>query len=193
MILNKYFWNNKYKNSETRWDIGFVSTPLKEYFNQLTDKTLKILIPGCGNSYEAEYLYNLGFTNVFVADYSEIALKNFINRVPNFPEDNLLCMNFFNIRDSYDLIIEQTFFCAIDISKRTDYVNKIYELLSYNGKLVGLLFINILSNDHPPFGGDKLEYEILFSDSFDFITFEISNNSINKRSGRELFINFQKK
>lgn len=30
--------------------------PLKVYFDQLTNKDLKILIPGGGNSHEAEYL-----------------------------------------------------------------------------------------------------------------------------------------
>jgi len=51
--FNKEFWEKKYSNDETGWDIGYASTPLTNYFDQLTNKDLKILIPGGGNSYEA--------------------------------------------------------------------------------------------------------------------------------------------
>lgn len=48
--LNETFWDNRYKKYDIGWDLGDVSTPLKAYFNQLENKNLKILIPGCGNS-----------------------------------------------------------------------------------------------------------------------------------------------
>ncbi|MCB0465166.1 MAG: SAM-dependent methyltransferase, partial [Aequorivita sp.] len=64
MNFYETFWNHKYLSGETGWDIGYVSTPIKEYIDQLSDKNLKILIPGGGNSYEAEYLFESGFNNV---------------------------------------------------------------------------------------------------------------------------------
>jgi hypothetical protein len=57
MKFDKSYWEEKFIKNETGWDIGYVSTPLKEYFDQLTNKDLKILIPGSGNGYEAEYLF----------------------------------------------------------------------------------------------------------------------------------------
>ena len=68
MNLNKAFWDNKYTNEKLGWDIGYISTPLKSYIDQLADKNLKILIPGAGNGYEVEYLFNSGFTNIHVVD-----------------------------------------------------------------------------------------------------------------------------
>ena len=59
--LNSKFWNQRYLENDTGWDIGYISTPIKEYFDQINNKKLKILIPGGGNSYEAEYLYKKGF------------------------------------------------------------------------------------------------------------------------------------
>ena len=56
MLFDKEYWNEKYLQGSAGWDIGYASTPLVEYFSQLTDKNLRILIPGCGNAYEAEYL-----------------------------------------------------------------------------------------------------------------------------------------
>ena len=53
MELGETFWNNQYNANTTNWDLGEVSPPLKEYIDQLTNKNLRILIPGCGNTYEA--------------------------------------------------------------------------------------------------------------------------------------------
>jgi thiopurine S-methyltransferase len=55
------FWDELYNTGQTGWDIGYVSTPLKAYFDQLSNQSLEILIPGAGNAYEAEYLYKNGF------------------------------------------------------------------------------------------------------------------------------------
>ena len=51
--LNADFWNNKYLNHTTGWDLGAVSPPLKAYIDSLDNKDLAILIPGAGNAYEA--------------------------------------------------------------------------------------------------------------------------------------------
>jgi len=190
MNFYETFWNHKYLSGETGWDVGYVSTPIKEYIDQLTDKNLKILIPGGGNSYEAEYLLNKGFSNVFVVDISSIALKNFAKRTPSFPKKNLLHSDFFELEDTFDLIFEQTFFCALEPSLREEYVNKMAQLLKSEGKLVGLLFNIPLNNDKPPFGGNREEYLTLFKEKFKIETLETAYNSIPQRAGNELFIKF---
>ncbi|MCB0780847.1 MAG: SAM-dependent methyltransferase, partial [Flavobacteriales bacterium] len=53
MDLDRDFWQQRYADGTTGWDLGAVSPPLKAYFDQLTDKDLRILIPGGGRSYEA--------------------------------------------------------------------------------------------------------------------------------------------
>lgn len=45
-IVLENYWTERYGKGETGWDIGHVSTPIKEYVDQLEDKELKILIPG---------------------------------------------------------------------------------------------------------------------------------------------------
>ena len=174
------------------WDIGYVSTPIKEYINQLTDKNLKILIPGGGNSYEAGYLFKKGFKNVFVLDISSIPLMNLAKRIPSFPKKNLLHYDFFELENTFDLILEQTFFCALEPSLRKEYVKKMYKLLKPNGKLVGLLFKIPLNTDKPPFGGNKLEYLFLFKEKFKIESMEVAYNSIPQRAGNELFFMLSK-
>tara|TARA_R110000822_G_scaffold173687_5_gene313315 strand:+ start:198 stop:443 length:246 start_codon:yes stop_codon:yes gene_type:complete len=70
--------------------LGEVLTPLKSYFEQLENKEIKILIPGGGNSYEAAYLFENGFENVFVVDVSKAALDNIQKRIPSFPKAQLI-------------------------------------------------------------------------------------------------------
>ena len=52
-ILDHNFWNCRWENGETGWDIGSASSAISEYFLQVEDKEIKILIPGCGNAHEA--------------------------------------------------------------------------------------------------------------------------------------------
>jgi len=191
--LSEQAWDHRYLHNDTAWDLGQISPALKKYFDQLTTKELKILIPGGGNSYEAEYLFNKGFTNVFVVDLSKTAIENIKKRVPDFPNSQLILGNFFDMKGAFDLIIEQTFFCAIHPSLREQYTVKIDELLLPKGKLVGLLFNVPLHKDRPPFGGNKKEYEKLFPQYFNIKKLEGCYNSFGNRKGRELFINFTKK
>ena len=189
--FNKEFWEKKYSNDETGWDIGYASTPLTNYFDQLTNKDLKILIPGGGNSYEAEYLFENGFKNVFVIDIALQPLANLKKRFPDFPENHLIQDDFFNHDIHYDLIVEQTFFCALDPTLRESYANKMHQLLKPNGKLIGLLFDFELTEEGPPFGGDIDDYKILFSKKFDVRVMTPCTNSIESRMGSELFINMR--
>ena len=191
--MNKDFWSQRYKEDQTGWDIGHISTPLKEYIDQLGNKDLKILIPGAGNSYEAEYLYDQGFNQVYVCDIAREPLENFRKRNPEFPENQMIESDFFEIDNDFDLILEQTFFCAIPVEKRADYAKKSAELLKPNGILAGLLFDFELKEDGPPYGGSKEEYLTYFSPYFKIDVLERANNSIKPRQGKELFFKFRKK
>jgi len=193
-MFDKKYWDDKYKNGYTGWDVGYVSTPLKNYFDRLVDRDLKILIPGGGNGYEAEYLYHKGFKNIYLLDISEYPLKNFSERVKDFPKENLIVDDFFYHKEKYNLIIEQTFFCAISPDLRRKYAEKISELLLPKGKYVGLLFeCEFPEKDFPPFGGNRNEYSEYFKPYFVIKILETAYNSIKPRAGRELFVIFEKK
>lgn len=192
MNLDKSYWESRYENNQAGWDAGEITTPLKDYIDQLSNKSLKILIPGAGNSYEAEYLLHSGFINVTVIDLASNPLINIRNRVPSFPSENLIQGDFFNHRSQYDLIIEQTFFCALDPSLRPAYAKKMAEILVPGGKLAGVLFDTEFEGG-PPFGGNKNEYLQYFEPFFQINTLEKCYNSIKPRENRELFMILEKK
>ncbi|MBC7534717.1 MAG: methyltransferase domain-containing protein [Ferruginibacter sp.] len=188
-FLDEKYWDERYSNHSAAWDIGSVSTPIKEYIDQLNDKSISILIPGCGNAYEAEYLIKQGFTNITVIDISPVLVAAIKQKFQNSSSTKLqvICGDFFKLAQQFDLILEQTFFCALDPGLRTDYAEKMHELLKPGGKLAGLLF-NISFEKGPPFGGNKQEYKKLFSDKFQIRQMENCYNSIGPRKGNEIFI-----
>jgi methyl halide transferase len=189
-MLNDQYWSQRYETQQTRWDIGKVAPALKAYFDQLNDKNLAILIPGCGNAHEAEYLLEQGFTNITLIDISEVLANVLQEKLKYFAKKGfvkVIHQDFFDHTGSYDLIIEQTFFCAIDPSFREKYAAKMSELLTPESKLVGLLF-DCHFDGGPPFGGSKDEYRIYFEPYFRLKIFESCYNSIPPRAGNELFI-----
>ncbi|MCB0803865.1 MAG: methyltransferase domain-containing protein [Flavobacteriales bacterium] len=186
-------WEERYQQNNTGWDIGYPSTPLKEYFDQIKNKDLKILIPGAGNAHEAEYLHQQGFTNVFILDIAPSPLIAFAKRNPSFPKSHLIEGDFFSHEGAYDLIVEQTFFCAISLELRAAYAKKVNQLLKPNGKLMGLFWSIELNTDQPPFGGCKTEYREYFDEYFDYVHFDQAYNSIKPRKDTELFLLAKKK
>jgi len=192
------FWQQRYEQDSIGWDMGEVSPPLKAYIDQLPDaaKDQAILVPGAGNAYEVGYLHEQGFTNVTLVDFAPAPIEAFVKRYPDFPVEHLICADFFGLSPEqyqFDWVLEQTFFCAINPSRRDDYIQQMAALLKPKGKLVGLLFDKDFGRDEPPFGGTKDEYQQRFEKRFDIEIMEPSYNSHVARQGSELFVKLQVK
>ena len=188
--LDQNYWDNQYQANATGWDLGQVSPPIKTYVDTIENKDAKILIPGCGNTYEAEYLLQKGFTNVTVIDIAPTLVENLRLKFEN-NNIKIVLGDFFEHQGEYDFIFEQTFFCALPPPMRQKYVWKMHQLLSDYGKLIGLLF-NREFEISPPFGGSLKEYEQLFQKAFVFNAISLAGNSIPLRANTELFFEFQK-
>lgn len=191
--LDKNYWENRYQSDDATWDAKRVTTPIKDLVDSLTDKKAHILVPGAGNGHEFEYLINNGFTNAYMLDIAESPLKNAIARLPQVEASRFILGDFFAHEGQYDIIIEQTFFCALDPALRSEYVTKMHSLLKPGGILAGLLFNFPLTHEGPPFGGSTDEYNTLFGKLFHIKTLQIAQNSIKPRQDRELFFIFEKK
>lgn len=186
------FWSSKYLHAETQWDLGAVSPALKIYIDQLTDKQISILIPGCGNAHEAKYLLQKGFNNITVIDIAPEPIAQLKQEMTDVTGLNLICGDFFEFEGQYDLIIEQTFFCALPPTARTAYAMKMVQLLKEGGKLVGLLFNRSFEQASPPFGGNLAEYQLLFAPIFSSVMLSPCTDSHPKRQGTELFMQCRK-
>ena len=189
--LSEQYWKERYQKQQTGWDLGEVSPPIKTYFDTVENKELKVLIPGCGNGHEGRYLFNEGFKNIHLLDFASEPLETFLLITPGFPKANLHNEDFFSHEGQYDIIVEQTLFCAIDPNLRSSYAQHLRKLLKPGGKVVGLLFNRGFSGG-PPFGGNKKEYLTYFSPNFSKVKMEDCYNSISPRRGSELFIQLEK-
>jgi SAM-dependent methyltransferase len=189
--LYQDYWDTQYKAKSTGWDLGQISPPIKEYIDTLNNKNYSILIPGCGNSYEAEYLLQEGFTNITVIDIAPTLVEELKQKFADNSSIKIIQGDFFEHKGKYDLIIEQTFFCALPPTMRQKYVWKMHQLLVEDGILVGLLF-NRSFEAGPPFGGSQQEYEKLFGSAFILLKMHVAPNSVVPRANSELFFEFKK-
>lgn len=186
------YWEERYRENNTPWDLGMVSPPLKNYIDRLTDRKLSLLIPGCGNAYEAGYLLEKGFHNITVIDVSATLTSSLQERYKGLPIE-IINASFFDHKGSYDLILEQTFFCALPPFLRKAYVNTSYELLNEDGRIAGVLFNKKFAEHEPPYIASDDEYRDLFENLFYFNEFQLCTSSAGARLGYEVSFEFQKK
>lgn len=182
----KEYWNNRWINKQTGWDISQASPALVKILNKYP-KDASILIPGCGNAYEAEYLIKNDYKNITLIDISEELCNNLkakFSVYKNAPK--IICGDFFEHNGQYDLILEQTFFCAIEPKMRENWCSKMNALLKDTGKVEGLLFNIIFEKAGPPFGGSQVEYEQMFTKYFSKVQFNECLTSIAPRKGTEI-------
>src|SRR5690606_7045253 len=83
------------KSKKTGWDIGYPSPAITKYMDGIADKNTAILIPGCGNAYEAEYLIQQGFTNITLIDIAPLAVENLKKKFEGQSAISILCEDFF--------------------------------------------------------------------------------------------------
>ena len=193
--LDKAYWDSRYQADNIGWDIGYVSPAIKNWFDIQENKDLSILIPGAGAGYEVSYAHQLGFKNVFYMDISSEAVSLFKSKNTSFPDNKILSADFFdlNLSSYFDVIIEQTFFCAQSPTKRAEYVNKTHDLLRKKGQLIGLLFGINFQKDGPPFGGDIEVYQNLFEQKYKINKLQLCQTSIPERVGNEIWMELTKK
>lgn len=205
-MLDKSYWQNRWQTGATPWDAGEATTPIREFVDYLveknTDKNIRILIPGAGSGHEAVYFYRHGFYNITVCDWAEKAIEKLKQQLPDLKESQLVVGDFFDLKGTFDLIIEQTFFCAIDPSLRPKYAQKCFELLDSveernsdnigKGSIYGVLFNQNFPFPGPPFGGTSEEYRLYFEPYFDIVTMDECKNSIKPRVGTELWVHLKK-
>ncbi len=190
--MDRDFWRKRYREKQWGWDLGQVSPPIKTYVDGLIDKNLRILIPGAGQGHEAAYLWQTGFRQTYICEWAPEAVQLFKTLQPHFPDKHIFIENFFELDIQVDLILEQTFFCAINPALRPAYAEKCAELLAPKGRVAGLLFASPFDKPGPPFGGTKEEYLRYFTPHFDILYMEICPNSVKPRQGNELFFELQK-
>ena len=182
-------WQRHYDEGDLGWDLGQVAPPFIKLFESKTILPGKTLIPGCGRGHEVIYLAENGF-EVTAVDYSPGAVNHLKSTVQ---ERNLKCevlyLDFFGIDSShngvYDLLIEQTFFCAISPEQRSFYVSTVARALKKGGMLAGLFYHTGEEEGGPPFNTTREDIKKYFSDSFEIRQLSKAEDSAEQRKNKE--------
>ncbi len=187
MTLDREFWDQRWQEGQTGWDIGNIAPAMREYIDGHISPTSSILIPGCGSAHEAAYMLNRGYSDIHLLDISPTACSRLQKEFEGQPV-TVHCYDFFEHQGSYDHVMEQTFFCAIDPSLRERYVEHVATLLEDGGSVFGLLFDVDFEKKGPPFGGSRTDYIPLFQKYFEEVNIEATDKSIEPRQGTEVFL-----
>jgi SAM-dependent methyltransferase len=193
IVFTPDYWNNRYLEKASPWDLGKPSAPLMDFMSRWTDKSARILLPGGGGGHEAAALYQMGYTNIHLLDWSPEVCALFLRNYPFFPPTQVHCEDFFQHQHQYDLVLEQTFFCALPITLRDRYVQHMASILKPGGTLAGVMFNFPIVEAGPPWGGDADEYRRRFESYFDILEMKECKTSEPSRLGRELFVQFRRK
>jgi len=111
--LNQSFWNNRLENQQTGWDIDMASPAITNYMLQYPNKNAAILIPGCGNAHEAEWLLQNGFTNITLIDIAPKAAELLQKRYAKYPKVKVILGDFLTIRNNTILLLSKPFFVRL--------------------------------------------------------------------------------
>jgi len=189
-------WNRYYREGNTAWDLNEPSPPFVRLHQTGLLSKGKVAIPGCGKGNEVLYFAREGF-DVTAIDFSDEAMQNVRKRLKRSAlKANLVKENFLNLpgeyEESFDFVLEQTCYCAIEPLNRADYVRSAHRILRTEGAIIAL-FYDIENQDGPPFGTSLEEIRQRFSPLFILESLELCPDSHKRRAGKELLGRFRKR
>ncbi len=162
-------WENCYRTGDTQWDKGKPSPGLVDWLAAHPDLPRgSVINPGCGFGYDIREWAKAGFDAVGY-DIAPSAVDgataktsepNATFKLGDFLEDEPT--------EQYDWIFEHTFYCAVNPSRRPDYLNAIKRWLKPGGQFLAVHYF-ISDEDGPPFGTDHDEVHARFSDDFELL------------------------
>jgi SAM-dependent methyltransferase len=179
------FWTTRYASGKTPWDFGGVPAALKSFFAGSSTPG-RVLIPGCGSGYEVEAFHTAGY-DVTAIDFSPVAVDQ-AKRVLGILAERVIFGDFFTHDFGgrcFDLIYERTFLCSMPPSRWPDYATRVADLLSAEGRLVGIFFYAPQSASGPPYPLTEKQAEQLFESRFRLVHSELVTDSLPLFRGME--------
>ena len=195
-VNHSQFWEDIYLENDTGWDLKGV-TP---FFDSISNDLIqgKVCILGCGRGYDAIMFAEKGF-DVTAVDFAPTPISE-LNKlaiqksviITTVQDDIFSLVEKFP--DTFDYVIEQTCFCAIDPNRRKEYETLVRTILNPDGKLVGLWFPLDKSQEEggPPFGTTIYEVKSIFNSGWKIEKENFPSQSVEPRKGREKLIIFKK-
>lgn len=173
------FWTIRYATAKTPWDFGGVPAALKSFLAR-SSAPGKVLIPGCGSGYEVSAFHRAGY-DVTAIDFSPAALAQ-AKKVLGSLAEKVILGDFFahDFRQRrFDLVYERTFLCSMPPSRWSHYANRMADLLSDEGRLIGVfLYAQPPPRSGPPYPLTDEQSQGLFERNFRLVRSELMTDSL---------------
>jgi SAM-dependent methyltransferase len=181
-------WEERYQSGDTPWEKGTPSPPLLEWLARHEIRG-RVLVPGCGSGHDVRALARAGADPVGI-DLAPSAILQ-ADAHPRVGAERYEAANLFELPGhligAFDWVFEHTCFCAIDPSRRSEYVAGVVAALKPHGRLLAVFYID---PDHdeagPPFRVSREEIARHFGGHFEEITAYVPELAHPGREGREL-------
>lgn len=189
------FWTDIYKTGKMGWDLGEPATAFVDMVPRLKFPKSRILVLGSGYGHDAAYFAKLGHI-VTAVDFSQAALDGAQARYPDLTINWHKADVFELPREwagQFDLIIEQTCYCAIEPARRNSLLRAWMHMLQPQGQLLGVFFSMEKRNGEPPYGGSEWEVRERLKKNFQFLFWGRWHKSPPNRAGKEFLVFAQRK
>jgi methyl halide transferase len=188
-------WEALYQAGDTRWEKGEPSPGLVDFLAahaELPSGT--VLVPGCGTGHDVRAWATAGFSATgFDIASSAIRLSEEKTRVANL-NARFVLSDFLSAEpfEPFDYVFEHTLFCAINPTRRDDYVNALLRWLKPRGQFVAVHYMLRGNETEPPYGVSQEELIERFAPHFELKRGYVPRSYPN-RTGLELLLWWQRK
>jgi SAM-dependent methyltransferase len=184
------FWDERFERHFTPWDQAGVPSAFQSFAGRHSGEA--VLIPGCGSAYEAVWLARQG-SPVRAIDFSPAAVAAAQQQLGEQHAQLVEQADFFTYEPPFTpaWIYERAFLCALPLARRTDYAQRMAELLPAGALLAGFYFIGATPKG-PPFGIERPELDALLTPYFELIEDEPVDDSIAVFAGRERWLTWRR-
>jgi len=158
------FWDERFEQEFTPWDLGGVPQALRDFVER-DSASRTVLIPGCGNGYELQFLSDAGWDATAI-DFSPAAVSR-ARRLVGPWGSRVVEADFFSWQPAQvlGLVYERAFLCALPPAMRPHVAARYAALLPPGALLAGFFFFGSAPKG-PPFGIARAELEALLTPHF---------------------------
>ena len=187
-------WEARYESGDMPWEKGEASPGLVDFLAAHPDQPRgAVAVPGCGTGHDARAWAGAGFeTWGFDLAASAIRLSRekteAASLTASFVQADFLADPPLK---PFDCLFEHTLFCAIDPSRRDDYVPAALRWIKPGGQLLAVHYM-IRDEQGPPFGVTQQELMERFTPHFDLLRGWVPRSYPN-RTGLELMLWWRRK
>ena len=186
------FWDALYAAGGDGWELGAAAPPLVDVVERTPPPRGRVAVLGCGRGHDARLLAARGY-EVVGYDFSTAAVEAARALAPRdglnvrFEQRDIFTLG----RDeahAFDGVWEYTCFCAIDPTRRDEYVRTVASILRPGGWLLACFFPLRGGSAGPPFPVTRAEVRRRFAGSFRFERAQPPLRSARGRQGREWLV-----